>query len=77
MQCAVVALLRPHERPAQVATAALISAAVGNRPLLAFEQASLPSTRMSKTPPPDLFKVTSACGRLARIVERASRATDS
>jgi hypothetical protein len=54
-----------------------ISASVGNRPSAFLEQAVRPSTRISKMPPPDRFRVTSASGLTLRMRFAASRARGS
>jgi len=53
------------------------SSLVGKRPVAFFENASRPSTRISKTPPPDRRRPICAEGRSLRICSRTSRARGS
>jgi hypothetical protein len=58
-------------------TSALISASVGNRPSICFEQTIRSWIRISKIPPPDPRSITSASGRTLRMRFAASRARGS
>ena len=53
------------------------SCSVGKRPVAFLEKASLPSTVISKTPPPDLRSPTVAVGLVFRIRSRAATARGS
>ena len=55
-------------------TTAMISASVGKRPTVCFEQAIRSSTMISKAPPPERRRVTCASGRILRMRFAASRA---
>ena len=58
-------------------TTAMISASVGKRPIVCLEKAIRPSTRISKTPPPERRRVTCASGRAFRMRVAAARARGS
>ena len=81
---ALMRFARPELKPAANTTTGVAypthpstSPSVGKSPVAFLEKARRPSTRISKTPPPDFFSVTAAPGLAFWIAFCAARARPS